>query len=400
MSRHRYRRKVVIPIICTAAAVTGLAAAIAVPALARPAPTPAVAAAARGDVLDALQRDLRLPPDKVKQRLAGETSAAQRIRELRQGLGDSYAGAWFDAATGKPVIGVTDPRQAARLRSTGIESTVVTHSMTTLAATKNRIDQLAANAPDAVTGWYVEPKSNAVVVEVDPAGQDARTTQFLKGAKASDAVRVQRATARPRPLADIVGGAPFTFAAGGGQARCSIGFAATDSGGGKHFLTAGHCTEAGGTAVGADGGEIGPITQSTFGRDGDFGLVDVTDPDARLQPAVLRSRQTVIPVTGSSPADVGSTVCRSGSTSGFHCGEIQALNQTVNYGNGKIVRGLTRTTACAEGGDSGGPFVSGGQAQGMTSGGSGDCASGGVTFFQPVGEALQQFGLTLVTSGP
>ncbi|MFD9959596.1 S1 family peptidase [Amycolatopsis sp. NPDC058986] len=397
MSRHRYRRKVVIPIICTAAAVAGLAAAIAVPALARPAPPRAVAA---GDVLAALQRDLKLPLDKVKQRLDSESSAAQRIRELRQGVGDSYAGAWFDAATGRPVIGVTDPRQAARLRSTGVESTVVTHPLTTLAAAKNRIDRLAATAPDAVTSWYVEPKNNDVVVEIDPAKQDARTTDFVSRAKGTDGVvRVQRATARPRPLADIVGGAPFTFAAGGGEARCSIGFAATDSGGGKHFLTAGHCTEQGGTAVGADGGEIGPITQSTFGRDGDFGLVDVTDPDARLQPAVLRSRQSVVPVTGSSPADVGSTVCRSGSTSGFHCGEIQALNQTVNYGNGKIVRGLTRTTACAEGGDSGGPFVSGGQAQGMTSGGSGDCASGGVTFFQPVGEALQRFGLTLVTSG-
>jgi hypothetical protein len=63
------------------------------------------------------------------------------------------------------------------------------------------------------------------------------------------------------------------------------------------------------------------------------------------------------------------------------------------------VTGLTRTTACAEPGDSGGPYVSGQQAQGLTSGGSGNCSVGGTTFFQPLQPVLAAFGLTLVTSG-
>jgi streptogrisin C len=63
------------------------------------------------------------------------------------------------------------------------------------------------------------------------------------------------------------------------------------------------------------------------------------------------------------------------------------------------VYGVTRTDVCAEPGDSGGSFVSGTEAQGMTSGGSGDCGSGGTTYFQPVQPALDAFGLTLVTSG-
>jgi streptogrisin C len=53
---------------------------------------------------------------------------------------------------------------------------------------------------------------------------------------------------------------------------------------------------------------------------------------------------------------------------------------------------------CAEPGDPGGSFVSGDQAQGVTSGGSGDCSSGGTTFFQPVNEILSALRLTLVTS--
>ena len=37
------------------------------------------------------------------------------------------------------------------------------------------------------------------------------------------------------------------------------------------------------------------------------------------------------------------------------------------------------------------------QAQGMTSGGSGNCSSGGTTYYQKVNEALSAYGLTLVT---
>ncbi len=52
---------------------------------------------------------------------------------------------------------------------------------------------------------------------------------------------------------------------------------------------------------------------------------------------------------------------------------------------------------CAEPGDSGGSFISGSQAQGVTSGGSGNCTYGGTTYFQPVNEILRVYGLTLVT---
>jgi streptogrisin C len=33
----------------------------------------------------------------------------------------------------------------------------------------------------------------------------------------------------------------------------------------------------------------------------------------------------------------------------------------------------------------------------MTSGGSGDCTSGGTTYFQPVNEALSAYGVSLLT---
>ncbi|MCZ9344930.1 S1 family peptidase, partial [Streptomyces sp. TRM76130] len=101
-------------------------------------------------------------------------------------------------------------------------------------------------------------------------------------------------------------------------------------------------------------------------------------------------------VAGSVQALVGAAVCRSGSTTGWHCGTIEQHDASVHYAQG-TVDGLTRTTVCAEPGDSGGPFVAGVQAQGITSGGSGDCVNGGTTFFQPVNPVLRDFGLTLKT---
>ena len=60
------------------------------------------------------------------------------------------------------------------------------------------------------------------------------------------------------------------------------------------------------------------------------------------------------------------------------------------------VSGLIRTNVCAEPGDSGGSLIAGNQAQGVTSGGSGNCTSGGTTYFQPVNEILSAYGLTLI----
>ncbi len=83
-------------------------------------------------------------------------------------------------------------------------------------------------------------------------------------------------------------------------------------------------------------------------------------------------------------------------TQGGQPGFVEELNATVNYQEGSVY-GLTRTSVCAEPGDSGGSFVSGDQAQGVTSGGSGDCTSGGETYFQPVNPILGTYGLTLAT---
>lgn len=102
-----------------------------------------------------------------------------------------------------------------------------------------------------------------------------------------------------------------------------------------------------------------------------------------------------VDITSAANATVGMSVTRRGSTTGIHSGSVTGLNATVNYGGGDIVSGLIRTNVCAEPGDSGGPLYSGSRAVGLTSGGSGNCSTGGTTFFQPVTEALSAYGVSV-----
>ncbi|MGH3935026.1 MAG: S1 family peptidase [Pseudonocardiaceae bacterium] len=307
---------------------------------------------------------------------------------LRTALGGSFAGAWLEPATSDLIVAVTDPAAAPRVRAAGAQPRLAARDLLTLGGVMAVLDSRAGSVPDAVAGWYIDPASNSVVVS---ATDDAAARAFVAG---QDAVRIERVSARPAPMASLRGGDEMTSSEGG---RCSVGFNAT-SGDTRYIITAGHCTKLGGTWAGPDGTAIGPVAESSFPGH-DFGLIEVTSP-AWKQTNDIGTDSGNLTVTGTEPAVVGSAVCRSGSTSGYHCGQVEAVNETVNYGNGNVVRGLTRTDICAEAGDSGGPFVSGTQAQGTLSGGSGGCLLGGQSYFQPIVEVLSTYGLTLLTGQP
>ncbi len=250
------------------------------------------------------------------------------------------------------------------------------------------LDARSGSVPNSVTGWYIDPASNSVVLS---ATDDTAARAFAAGQRN---VRIEHVNARPRLLADLRGGDTISTSVGG---RCSVGFNAV-SGPTRYIITAGHCTKLGGTWSGPDGTAIGPVAKSTFPGH-DFGLVEVTSK-VWQQTHDVDSADGYLNVAGTAPAAVGDQVCLSGSTSGYHCGQVEAVNETVNYGDGDIVNGLTRTNMCAEAGDSGGSIMSGTQAQGTLSGGSGGCLLGGQTYYQPIQEVLSTYGLTLLTGPP
>ncbi|MEV4312741.1 S1 family peptidase [Actinocrispum sp. NPDC049592] len=337
------------------------------------------------------KRDERLTAQQAKARAVDDAKASRTVQDLRKKLGESYAGAWLNSTERKLMVGVTDRTQLEVIRAAGAEPRLMRNSLTTLTKAKSKIDRSGRAIPSSVVSWYVDPPTNSVVVEAkkDPAADD-----FIDRMKAGtgDMMRVEWLQRGAQTFADLVGGRGFTI----GDARCSIGFSATGQNGTKHILTAGHCTKDGDIAL-ADGLELGRVSGSAFNTDGDFALIDITDPSATTSAFVDTRDGGPVTITGTEPAALGASVCRSGSTTGFACGEVIALDETVNYGDGNIVRGLTRTSVCAEPGDSGGSVISGTQAQGVISGGIGDCGSAGVTFFQPIVEAATKLGVTVVT---
>jgi streptogrisin B len=229
--------------------------------------------------------------------------------------------------------------------------------------------------------WYIDSGAERVIVTADSTVSTAEVATIKKIAGAdARALRIKHVLGRFRPL--LSAGAAIY----GGQYRCSLGFNVV-KGSTYYFLTAGHCgkvattwyTNAGHTTL------IGPTVNYSFPGN-DYALV--------------RYANTSLSHPGGfavANAFVGESVKRKGSTTGTHSGTVTALNVSVRY-TGRlhgVVSGLIQANVCAEPGDSGGPLYDGTRALGITSGGSGDCTSGGTTFYQPVREAANAYGVTV-----
>lgn len=262
-------------------------------------------------------------------------------------------------------------------------ATAGTYSAAALAATGD-----AVRAADvAGTAWHVDTATGRLVVTADSTVDAAEIARIKERAGANAAaIKVERTPGR---FSKLISGGDAIYADAGW--RCSLGFNVRDSAGNYFFLTAGHCTDGAGTwyANSAKTTVLGTTAGSSFPGN-DYGLVRYTNSSITKTGGVGS-----VDITSAGNATVGLSVTRRGSTTGIHSGSVTGLNATVNYGGGDIVSGLIRTNVCAEPGDSGGPLHSGSRAIGLTSGGSGNCSSGGTTFFQPVTEALSAYGVNV-----
>lgn len=383
------------------------------PAHAVPRPDPSPRPSPRA-MLDAMRRDLGLTAQQVRTRLAQESEAHRAVATVRRALTAPPAGMWFDKSTGKLVVAVTGAADAQRVRAAGAVPKTVPHSRATLTALVQQISRKAGKGVSGVTGWGVDERANGVVVRIDHTRRTARTDVFEEdvrglGARAKVPVTVEGGDRRPRQQGgSVVGGERWMP---GSEGICSIGFSVTGPDGFQGFLTAGHCTlTADQTAYGKDGTRMGISNEgghhSVNDREGDFGLVGVDQPGWIVSSYVAGQGGTPVTVTGSQEGLVGMSICRSGQSSGWHCGEITRTDQTVDYGN-TVIEGLSFTNACSAPGDSGGSYVTQPNAPmaiGMHSGGGaatcGNFGGATVTIFQPVGEPLAKWNLRLKTGSP
>ncbi|MET9096814.1 S1 family peptidase [Streptomyces cyaneofuscatus] len=357
------------------------------PSAASAAPTDSAELPASAALLSAMQRDLGLTEGQARTRLAQEKAATALEPKAQRAAGSAYGGSWFDSATGKLTVAVTDAGKAGAVRAAGAQTRIVEHSAAQLDATMKRIDALSA--PDGVASWRVDPATSRVVVNVvDSARGDNDVRAFVAKARKAGPVTVERTSEAPQTFAaGTVGGDPYYT----GNVRCSIGFSVHGG-----FVTAGHCGGTGQQVRGWDNSYIGNFQGSSFPGN-DYAWVNVGSGWWTV-PVVLG--WGTVPdqlVRGSNEAPIGASICRSGSTTRWHCGRVLAKNETVNYSQGAVHQ-MTKTSVCAQGGDSGGSFISGDQAQGVTSGGWGNCSSGGETWYQPINEILNRYGLRLHTA--
>ncbi len=386
-----------------AATVTLAQAATAGPADAAPTPPPggpSDAAAA------ALARDAGVSTATAKERVAAQAALSRTSAEVDAALSpESSAGSWLDARTGTVTVAVTTDAAAERAEQLGATPKRVAHSSAQLTQVRRDLDSWArSEGAGRVVSWGVDEQANAVRVRTTAGADDAATAAFVRHARGHGAkVTVTSTPARVQPMADLLGGQQIEFAG----YVCSVGFNARTSSGAPVMLTAGHCGEGYATFT-SDGTLVGRTSDYRFPGD-DFARAPISASwNARGRVSTWDGGS--VPVTCSADAAVGAAICKSGRTTGWTCGTVQAKNQTVNYadedGGTSVVSGLTETSTCTEGGDSGGANLAGTQAQGLTSGGAGYGSAAvcgekvgqpNISYIQPVREALDAYGLTLVT---
>jgi streptogrisin C len=334
-------------------------------------------------LIDELQDTFGLTESEAYDRLAVEAVAADLLEEVPDALDASYAGLWVSEEADEIYVATTDPSEANRLRAEGATPVLVDHDLAELESAADAIDPVDI---EGYYGNYIDVVSNTLVIE---AADQAVAADLIEAAGIDPSLVTVDAAAE----------APQTYFVRGGDSyiienswRCSVGFSVRQ-GSTPGFVTAGHCGAAGDSVT---SGEAAPGTfRNSVFPGSDRAWVAVGTSETLLDDVNMYSGTR--DVANANQAAVGSSICRSGSTTGWHCGTVQAFNQTVRYAEGAVY-GMTRTNVCAEPGDSGGSFIAGNSAQGMTSGGSGNCRTGGTTYFQPIGPALSAWGLTLVTS--
>ncbi|MFI6697333.1 S1 family peptidase [Streptomyces sp. NPDC050433] len=398
----KYLVAAVTGVLLSASAVTGAQAAD--PASATASAT-AQAPRYQPEMVAALAETLGSSEQAAVDRFDHEAAQQRELADVnKQGI--KTDGAFFTKA-GTLTVNAPDARSAARVEDAGLTARVPEHGKSALDLIKSELDAKAAEqAPAGVSSWSVDLAADTVTVEVsNDSGAAARS--FIKAAsKHGDAVRVIRGQERLETQAVVPPGSRMTF----NGYICSVGFGARDAAGKQYLVTAGHCIEDL-PDLAYNNVKFAKGTNSRFAvgtRSVDMGIAAVDAEDSIGTQVTTHGQAGNVAVRGGTRAAQGAAMCKSGQTTGWTCGTVGSYNVTVTYtdangGPDTVVTGLGSSTVCTEGGDSGGAYIAGNQAQGMTSGGPiGQNCTGvngrGSSYFQPLTDALSYYGLTLNTN--
>ncbi|MFJ8923558.1 trypsin-like serine protease [Streptomyces sp. NPDC102415] len=357
------------------------------------------------EMVRALAASLGVSEDAAIDRLDRQDVQQAKLAELaRRGIADD--GAFFDAS-GKLTVNAADSTEAARIEKAGLDARVPARGQAALDKVKAELDAFAARkAPSGAVAWSVDLAADKVTIKVNNDRGAAVKAFLAKAAEHGSAVRIVRGEEKLEAKAAIYPGSKMTF--NDTSQWCSVGYGARDRSGNQYLVTAGHCVT---NTLRYDGTAFakGYKTRYALGtRSVDMGILTINSGHSITPSVGTWGNSNPVAVKGGSRAASGAAVCKSGATTGWTCGTIGSYNNTVTYvdrngGPDTVITGLATSSVCVEGGDSGGAYISGNQAQGMTSGGPIDQQCSGVnsrgsSYFQPLDDALSYYGLTLNTN--
>ncbi len=359
-----------------------------------------------------LAKDYGVSRAEAKRRIASQDELSGLATKLRHKLGTQFGGAWIDHDNGgKLTVAVTQKKAAADVRSAA--SAKKTGQLTTVVVdhSKGKLDQMsqtlakriakANKGADHGLQSAVVTEKNALRLDL-PRGKELteKQQQVVRWAKHKfgDALLMDTYKYASEPL--YCGGQyscdpPLRsgLAIYGNNIRCSSAFMVYDSYD-YYMMTAGHCAEASTywqvPTYSYGYQTVGGVVDYRFGYYGDSAIVRITD-SGWWQP-----RGWVYPNQAIYSWDydyVGQYVCKTGSTTGYTCGQITDTNATVYYPN-RTLTGMTWSTACVAAGDSGSGVYYGSTAHGILSGGP---SSGCGMIHEPISRALSAMGVTLLS---
>ncbi|MFI5499991.1 S1 family peptidase [Nocardia asteroides] len=353
---------------------------------------PEPAADLPAQLVQAVTRDLKISPEEylrradVAQQVAAFSTTAQRQ------FPQAFAGAWLNDA-GNAVValaqgpGSDQAREAAS--SAGFEVRNVAKSESALRGEKTAFENWLAAAPPEVAalvrGVVIDPVNNAIAVRVDQAGLPLPS--FIDPSRVvvtAPPVAGERVDLTATPVAGdgngaLAGGDGYASVVGRSSLRCSLGFNGTDRSGNVINITAGHCNpDIGSAGTGSAaavyelngdkaGAQLGTFQKSVLGEQ-DYSIIRINDnARARFENNLVRvPGNAPIAVDGVATPVVGAPVCKSGSRTGFSCGIINGVDQTVQVGDRQLTQSFS-ANICALPGDSGGAIVTGRLALGISS---------------------------------
>ncbi|MBF6453087.1 S1 family peptidase [Nocardia cyriacigeorgica] len=344
------------------------------------------------ELITAVSRDLKISADEYLRRADLAQQVAAFSATAQRQFPQVFGGAWLDDA-GKAVValapgsGIDEARAAAE--SAGFEVRNVAKSQSALRGEKSAFERWLDEQPEPVAslvrGVVIDTVNNSIAVRVDKPGLPMPS--FVDPARVIVMAPPVAGEALPSadPIAEVTGaslagGDGYASVAGRTSLRCSFGFNGVDRDGATVNVTAGHCnpdiaSAGGGNAAAVHellpgdklGGKLGTFSKSVLGNQ-DYSIVRIADQarDRFANNAVRVPGAAPILVDGVATPVVGAPVCKSGSRTGFSCGVVNAVDQTVQVGDRQLTQSFS-ANICALPGDSGGPIVTGRLALGISS---------------------------------